>query len=253
MDVPLLTNRGRILVAGTALTLTLCTGCPEEEGWTWVDPAESAPYGQTFGDWIEDSWQLILGSPADTNPLFGGDCTEGQAGDVWFLAGSYGGEEVRDCTIPQGKAIHFPVRNVIGFACPEAFGPGDCAWADAEGVVALEADWPDGPAPAMWVEVDGEPLEDIESYLAHSEAFEMDYVEGANGIFYVGDFDFDCGVPWEDGNECGVDADSPKVAASAGYYPMAAPPPAGTYELHFRTENDDASWVLDITYNLTVE
>lgn len=250
-----------LLGMALAFGLATSTGCPAgddddsaDEGWTWVDPTESSTYGQTWGDWIADSWNWVVGIPADTNPLFGGDCTQDQSGDVWFLAGSFGGEETRECTVPHGKAIHFPVRNTIGFACPELFGPEDCAWADAEGLEALVGDYPpDGVVPSMAVEVDGTALQDIEPYLAYSGAFEMDYVEGTHGIFYIGDADFDCGSPWAEGNECDAEPSSAKLAAAAGYYPMAAAPPVGNYVLHFRTENEDASWVIDITYNLTVE
>ncbi len=250
-----------VRVCAAMSLIALVTGCPAgddddsaDEGWTWVDPAESSPFGQTWADWAAASWNTITGIPAATNPLFGGDCTQGQSGDVWFLAGSFGGEETRNCTIPHGKAIHIPVRNTIGFACPELFGPEDCAWADAEGLEGLVADWPpDGVVPAMWVDVDETPLEGIESYLVHSSAFEMAYPTDANSIFYIEDADFDCGQPWLEGNECDSEAGAPKLAATAGYYPMAAPPPVGNYTLHFRTENEDASWVIDITYNLTVE
>jgi len=36
---------------------------------------------------------------------------------VWFLAGTFGGGPVtRTCTIPAGKAIFFPVTNIVAFA-----------------------------------------------------------------------------------------------------------------------------------------
>jgi hypothetical protein len=35
----------------------------------------------------------------------------GQDGPVWFLAGTPGGPVTRDCTIPEGKQLYFPLVN----------------------------------------------------------------------------------------------------------------------------------------------
>jgi hypothetical protein len=58
----------------------------------------------------------LLSIPAAVNPNLdatGDNCSQGQVDDVWFLAGNFGGEVERDCTIPAGKPVFFPVVNCI--------------------------------------------------------------------------------------------------------------------------------------------
>ena len=59
--------------------------------------------------------------PQDKNPtadVTGENCDEGQSGPVWFLAGTFGGLNERNCEIPAGKSILFPVIN------------GECSYAE---------------------------------------------------------------------------------------------------------------------------
>lgn len=80
---------------------------------SFIDPDG---FGLSYGDWSARWWEWLLSIPAATNPnLSTGrvDCSVGQAGDVWFLAGSFGGTAQRSCTIPQGKALFFPMINTI--------------------------------------------------------------------------------------------------------------------------------------------
>jgi hypothetical protein len=73
------------------------------------------PFGLTYGQWSEKWWQWSLSIPLADNP--GGDdtgekCAVGQSDiNVWYLAGTFGGPVVRNCKIPEGKAIFFPVVN----------------------------------------------------------------------------------------------------------------------------------------------
>ena len=80
-----------------------------------VAPIFSNPGGQTYGRWAAEWWQWALGVPAATNPLVddtGEDCTQRQVDDTWFLAGSLGSDPVvRECTIPERKALFFPLVN----------------------------------------------------------------------------------------------------------------------------------------------
>lgn len=81
-----------------------------------VAPPSSRPRGRTYGQWEVAWWQWAMGIPADRNPISdatGARCGEGQSGPVWFLAGNYGGETHRECTVPHGKALYFPVANQI--------------------------------------------------------------------------------------------------------------------------------------------
>jgi hypothetical protein len=80
-----------------------------------VAPIFSKPDGQTYGRWAAEWWQWALGVPADTNPVIddtGEHCDQRQVDDTWFLAGSFEpGSVVRECTIPEGKALFFPLVN----------------------------------------------------------------------------------------------------------------------------------------------
>lgn len=73
---------------------------------------------ETYPDLGAEWWQWALQAPATDTPLFddGAKCRVGQEGPVWFLAGTLGSgdSEVpteRDCDVPNGKAIFFPVIN----------------------------------------------------------------------------------------------------------------------------------------------
>src|ERR1051325_2933921 len=79
-------------------------------------PPGSSAYGHSYGEWAALWWQWVLAIPADENPLTdttGEFCDVGQAGPVWFLAGTFGSSVERSCTIPAGKAIFVPVHNWI--------------------------------------------------------------------------------------------------------------------------------------------
>ncbi len=77
-------------------------------------------------------WKWAMSSPNDINPvrdITGEHCGVGQKGNVWFLAGGFGSSKIkRNCTIPAGKSIFFPIVNMIyypsnennGYSCDEA-------------------------------------------------------------------------------------------------------------------------------------
>jgi hypothetical protein len=58
---------------------------------------------------------VVYQIPASENPLSdmtGKNCAQRQVGDVWFLAGVFGaGSAFRECTIPLGKSLFFPLIN----------------------------------------------------------------------------------------------------------------------------------------------
>lgn len=75
-------------------------------------------YGASYGEWSARWWQWLLSIPAKTNPNLdptGANCALGQHDDVWFLAGAFGGDITRTCTIPANKPIFFPIVNGIAF------------------------------------------------------------------------------------------------------------------------------------------
>ena len=76
-------------------------------------------FGASYGEWSARWWEWALSIPAAQNPILdqsGANCEQGQVGNVWFLAGTFGGSASRTCTIPAGKPLFFPLINNIGFS-----------------------------------------------------------------------------------------------------------------------------------------
>jgi hypothetical protein len=106
------------------------------------------PSGILTADW----WQWILEIPKEINPLLdetGDNCDVNQQGSVWFLVGTPGdtdtggiitGDVERDCIIPEGKKILFPIINTF------------CSELNDEATIRNLTDIPDGPIPELQLE-----------------------------------------------------------------------------------------------------
>lgn len=93
------------------------------------DDATPKVYGKTIGNWGYSWWEWVLNLPVENNPLFvegDMDCSVGQTGKVWFLAGNFGGVSDRTCTISKGKALFVPILNVIKWTPIDMSVPEDC-------------------------------------------------------------------------------------------------------------------------------
>ncbi|MFF8556570.1 hypothetical protein ACF058_27540 [Streptomyces sp. NPDC015501] len=67
--------------------------------------------GVLAGRW----WKWALSAPDETSPVqdtTGEHAAWNQPGDLWFLAGTYGGRVVRRCAIPSDRPVFFPVLNM---------------------------------------------------------------------------------------------------------------------------------------------
>lgn len=96
----------------TAATVSATAGNPNPG----VVPVNSNSQGKTYGELSEEWWKWATSIPASSNPLLANgqvDASIGQSGDVWFLAGTLGGFAERTCEIPAGKALFFPIINVV--------------------------------------------------------------------------------------------------------------------------------------------
>jgi hypothetical protein len=96
-------------------------------------------YGKTYGEWSAAWWQWAASFPSDMNPLTdetGEFCDLGQSGPVWFLAGTLGGEAERSCTIPAGKALFYPLVNVVWIDCPPPSTDADISDEDVRFILA---------------------------------------------------------------------------------------------------------------------
>ena len=87
-------------------------------------PTASEAFRQLTSEW----WQWVLSIPVAENPLLdqtGADCVVGQRGPVWFLVGNFGGgTTTRNCSIPEGKLLFFPVINSVNIDTPNVCGQG---------------------------------------------------------------------------------------------------------------------------------
>jgi hypothetical protein len=191
-------------------------------------PANSHPYGHTYGEWAGLWWNWALAEPVDKIPLFddtGALCAQAQAGPVWFLAGTLGGTANRDCSVPAGKALLMPIVNegVFNF-------PGDTFDLNAEQAgVAADAH---AAAGSLTFAVDGKPLapRDIAASFEESGAFNI--TMPVNNVFGL-----------DPGTVVGPSVD-------AGYYLILSPLPPGTHTISYG--GTIAGATVSVTYTLHV-
>src|SRR5688572_30327490 len=76
---------------------------------------------QSYGIWTARWWQWALNKTVATSPLLGPDagnparpyCAYSGLDAVWFVSGTMGsaGPVLRECTVPAGARLFFPVAN----------------------------------------------------------------------------------------------------------------------------------------------
>jgi len=199
-----------------------------------VLPPNSKAYGKTLGEWSADWWQWVAGIPAAVNPLSddtGENCDLDQSGKVWFLAGTQGGAAERVCTIPAGKAVLFPLLNVVFFNCPEESFTEEQMREILEGfLTSLTIN--------LECTIDGVPLEDLTSYRTQSPAFVMTLPD--DNIF--------TGSCADDGPP----ADDYFPVVSDGWWILHTPFSEGEHEIFLRGENEEFGFFVEVTYHITV-
>jgi hypothetical protein len=200
-----------------------------------VLPPNASPNGSTYGEWSARWWQWALGQPADVNPVLDTDgkfCNQGQAGPVWFLAGTFCGDAERNCTVPTGKMLFFPI-----YSCPYIGFPTDLN--DTPKKALKEAakcvtEWLQQGS--LTAEVDGTSIGDLGSYRKKSPIFEVKLpVDNVAGI--TAD---QCPATKRGDLLC-------RPNAADGVYLMLAPLSRGEHVIHF-----SATGFLDVTYRITV-
>jgi hypothetical protein len=194
-------------------------------------PPESKPYNLTYGEWSAKWWQWVFSLPQDINPLLditGEDCAQNQRGPVWFLTGTTGGSMERTCTIPEGKAILFPILNFVNVRAALS--------ETEEDLRRIPKDQADKAA-VLEASVDSVPLQDLQNYRAESPLFNVTLPEG---------------------NILGIPGGSSEAVAD-GYWVMLQPLPAGEHTIHFSGAYVDvtapagaSNIVTEATYHLTI-
>jgi hypothetical protein len=90
-----------------------------------------------------------------------------QSGPVWFLAGTFEGSVERECIIPSGEALLFPIYYVIGAFAenPEV---------EFKEMRSLAKDVID-KVTVKEATIDGRPLKEIDRYKIASDVFNVTY------------------------------------------------------------------------------
>ena len=197
--------------------------------------------GHRYGTTGAEFWQWVLAQPASTNPLTdttGEFCDEGQRGRTWFLAGSLVGPVTRECTVPYGKKVEFPVVNFGAFAFPD-----DPAEQRTEEYLRAQVAGFKDAATGLRVTVDGTVLRRSELRYEESRLFFLQMPD--DNLFAA------LGVP---GLPDGPFVLGPSV--DAGYYVTLRSLRPGTHTVHIEGVIEAAdpaeNTVVDVTYVLTV-
>jgi hypothetical protein len=204
-----------------------------------VDP-KGKTYGKTYEGWAGAWWQWVLEHPATNNPILddtGADCDEDQRGKVWFLAGNFGGETHRTCTVPNGKALFFPVFN--GWADNiNPFGP---ATTLTKGELADLCESVGTNPSSMSVEIDGKSVKKLGRYTIDPTLFFYTTPEDDSMIDFL--------AP---GNTFAGDVPAPGAVA-CGTYLLLEPLSKGHHDLRIQAVSADGTFSLDVTYDLTIK
>jgi hypothetical protein len=224
-------HRVKAVVAASVLVVVL--GLSLSVSPAFADPStfspSSNPFGTKFKEWTARWWQFVVSFTASENPLLdatGQRCAIGQAGPVWLLMGSVTGTAItRDCAIPEGTALLFPVINFVNVNTTNE---------TAEELRATVAPFID-EATGLTVSVDGEPLSKFE------KSHEKYRIQSA--VF---------SVTLPPANLFGLDAGTYSPAIDDGFYVMLKPLEVGHHTLRFTGQIPSLSFSLDVTYHLEV-
>ncbi len=177
-------------------------------------------------------WQWALSFPVDENPLTdttGEQCSKGDFGDIFFLAGTEGGKAERECTITEGQDILIPIYNVINIKTLDEETEASLL-AQAEEILAQQRN--------LKLIIDGEKVRDLESYKV------------TNPTFFT--------VELPEDNLFGISA-GPYQAVAVGYWVQIEGLSPGEHTItvagvvHGQTSLGKIDFKTQATYHLTVE
>jgi hypothetical protein len=199
-----------------------------------VLPPHREHFGTTYADLAGEWWIWAGQFPLADNPILEDgdvDCSRGQEGKIWFLAGNFGGgfgeanPAVRTCRIPSGKALFFPIANSL-FWVPDD-GP---TVEDARRLANNQVN----TFTALDVDIDGVAVQDPFAYRAQSPPGGFSLPFGP----LLADFGY------------GPDPDPRGPAVADGYWILVSPLARGDHEIHITSSAP--GFTLDVTYLVTV-
>lgn len=189
-------------------------------------------FGKSYNELAGDWWNWAVQFPLATNPIVEDgevDCTRGQQGKIWFLAGNFGGTSNRTCTIPTGKALFFPIINTLWWV------PDD---GDTVDEVRASAQARIHPASTLEVSVDGVVIADPFAYRAQSPP--------GGFALHFGPLLDDLAFP--------PTPDPRDPAVTDGYWILLAPLRKGAHVIEIRSTRNLPLpvFTLEVIYDLTV-
>jgi hypothetical protein len=203
-----------------------------------IQPADAvAQSSKSYGEWSAVWWQTMLALSNDDNPILdttGGDCVNGDAPQIFFLAGAARAKPViRHCTVPAGKPLFFPILNTecSTVESPPFFGRNDaqltkCAKILVDGVNIN----------SLKGTLDGVSVPNLAGYRVASPVYTFT-MRATN-------------------NFLGLDGVTGGRSAADGYYLLLARPAPGDHTIHFEGAFDSgpgAGFSLSVTYHLTAQ
>jgi hypothetical protein len=180
---------------------------------------------------------VLLAAVIDSSALFGtADCSKEQSGPVWFLG--RGPSPQPNCTVPVGTALFFPIINAECSTLP-GDNTGDTTEAGLRGCANFLANLIDPNT--LNATLDGVALADLSRYRVQSPFFTIGPLPGGPtnnlGFFFTGN-------PTPEGTN--------GMSVSDGYYLLMHPLSPGQHVLSFHGEIPSFSYVVNMTYVLTV-
>jgi len=184
----------------------------------------SVPSSSSTVSAISAHWaRWVVQIPAPLNPILdstGAHCAQNQVsnGNFWFLVGDFGGTAIRQCTIPNGKFIFFPVLNVIVTEQATISQDQSLAKQIADTITSAQAS------------VDNVPLSSSNVIRAQSPPF--GFVAPQDEIL--------------------GDPPGPGTGVTDGFWVLLQPLSVGQHVIHFAGQTSDG-FQLDVTYHISVQ
>jgi hypothetical protein len=213
-------------------------------------------YGNLAQKWTE--WMNSI--PSGQHPVLdetGEYAGVGQHGPVWFLAGTFGGTAYRECSVPAGKMLFFPIMNKFWVSITEGtVEPELPVWEEPFSVPgAKEHAWEDiqmDPNAELTVEIDGKPLCNLHAYLAGMECpfsvwlpEESPWDDFVDWVYVDGEWEY---RP-ENEARAGVYPD----CLANGYWLLLKPLSKGEHTIHLKGVDTTNGWFTEVYYTLSVE
>ena len=228
-------KRRLVVMALVAAVVVVSTPLAPVRAGGNVAPPGSRSHGLSYAERAAAWWRWAIALPASGHPLVSEgdvDCSVGQSGHVWYLAGAFvpappARATERTCDIPSGTALFLPLVNV------------DCSTLEADpffgaNEAELRACVRRFGFTDLHASVDGAEIANLNRYLVESPLFSV--------------------VPPVGGNILNVPGGTDGDFVARGVHVLLRPLPVGTHTVAFGgtiTLGEDA-FLLDVTYHLTV-